>query len=50
MPKLLEVRSLYTCFYTKDRKVVSALNGVSFNVDKDETLGIVGESDCGRRL
>ncbi len=50
MPKLLEVNNLHTCFYTKDRKAVSALNGVDFDVDKGETLGIVGESGCGKSV
>lgn len=46
---LLEVRDLKTCFYTEDG-VVPAVDGVSFSVDKGETIGIVGESGCGKSV
>lgn len=47
--KLLEVRNLKTYFYTEDG-VVQALDGVDFEVYKGETLGIVGESGCGKSV
>jgi len=49
MPRLLEVKNLTTKFYTQDG-VVNAVNGVSFHVDEGETLGLVGESGCGKSV
>jgi oligopeptide transport system ATP-binding protein len=46
---LLEVNELRTQFFTQDG-VVKAVNGVSFYVDQGETLGIVGESGCGKSV
>ncbi|MFC2037643.1 ABC transporter ATP-binding protein [Chloroflexota bacterium] len=46
---LLEVEGLKTQFFTQDG-VVRAVNGVSFFVDEGETLGIVGESGCGKSV
>ena len=42
----LEVEGLTTWFYTR-RGVVKAVDNVSFNVHRGETLAIVGESGCG---
>ena len=47
MAKLLEVKNLKTQFFTQDG-VVHAVNGISYTVDKGETLAIVGESGCGK--
>ncbi len=47
--KLLEVENLKTYFYTEDG-VVKAVNGVDFSVDRQETVGIVGESGCGKSI
>ncbi|NIN69388.1 MAG: ATP-binding cassette domain-containing protein [Anaerolineae bacterium] len=46
---LLEVKDLSTRFYTDDG-VVQAVNGVSWEVSEGETLGIVGESGCGKSV
>ena len=44
---LLEVKDLRTSFKTEDG-IVKAVDGVSFSVEKGQTLGIVGESGSGR--
>jgi len=46
---LLEVRDLQTHFFTRDG-VVRAVDGVSFDLSRGETLGIVGESGCGKSV
>jgi len=46
---LLEVRDLTTRFHTLDG-VVHAVNGISYTLDEGETLGIVGESGCGKSV
>jgi peptide/nickel transport system ATP-binding protein len=46
---LLEVRDLKTYFRTDDG-IVRAVDGVSFEVEKGKTLGIVGESGCGKSV
>lgn len=45
--KILEVKDLKTYYYTR-RGVVKAVDGVSFSLDKGETLALVGESGCGK--
>jgi len=49
MEPLLEVRDLRTQFFTQDG-VVKAVDGVSFHLMPGETLGLVGESGCGKSI
>jgi len=49
MTKLLEVKDLKTYFYTDDG-VVKAVDGVNFSVEAGKTIGIVGESGCGKSI
>jgi oligopeptide transport system ATP-binding protein len=46
---VLEVKDLATQFKTRDG-IVHAVNGVSFELQEGETLGIVGESACGKTV
>jgi len=49
MTELLNVQDLKTQFHTRDG-TVHAVNGVSFYLKEGETLGIVGESGCGKSV
>jgi peptide/nickel transport system ATP-binding protein/oligopeptide transport system ATP-binding protein len=49
MEPLLQVQDLKTYFYTEDG-VGKAVDGISFDIGKDWTLGIVGESGCGKSV
>jgi peptide/nickel transport system ATP-binding protein len=46
---LLEVRNLRTHFHVMDG-TVPAVDGVSFSIKRGETLGVVGESGCGKSV
>src|SRR5216110_3106148 len=46
---LLEIDNLQTHFFTA-AGVVKAVDGVSYNVRSGETLGVVGESGCGKSV
>ena len=47
--RLLEVEDLHVEFHTRDG-IARAVNGVSFSLDAGETLGILGESGCGKSV
>jgi oligopeptide transport system ATP-binding protein len=49
MPNLLDVKDLETHFHTNEG-TIHAVNGVSFHLKEGETLGIVGESGCGKSV
>jgi peptide/nickel transport system ATP-binding protein len=46
---ILEIDNLHTYFFT-DIGVVKAVDGVSFDVPKGKTVGVVGESGCGKSV
>ena len=46
---ILEIEDLNTYFFT-DQGIVKAVNGVSLNIPKNATVGIVGESGCGKSV
>ncbi len=45
---LLNVKNLKVGYYTPSRELMPAVNDVSFQVNKGDALGIVGESGCGK--
>ncbi len=47
--KILEVIDLKTYFHLED-VTVRAVDGVSFTLERQKTLGIVGESGCGKSI
>lgn len=49
MPAQLEVIDLHTHFFTREG-VVRAVDGVSYHLNHGETLGLVGESGCGKSV
>ena len=46
---ILEIENLHSYFFT-DQGVVKAVNGVTFNVPCNSTVGVVGESGCGKSV
>ena len=49
MKPLLQIHNLVTNYYT-EYGVVHAVDGVSFTVQREQTVGIVGESGCGKSV
>jgi len=49
MKELLKAKNLKTHFFTHEG-TVKAVNGISFDINLGETLGIVGESGCGKSV
>ena len=49
MTTLLQVKDLRTYFYTEEG-VVKSVDGVSYELEEGETLGLVGESGCGKSV
>ena len=47
-PVLLETKNLRKTFEIKGRGTLTAVNGVSLTLHEGETLGLVGESGCGK--
>jgi peptide/nickel transport system ATP-binding protein len=47
--RLLDIKGLKTYFFTEEG-VVRAVDGVDLHIDKGETLGVVGESGCGKTV
>ncbi len=48
--KLLEVNGLTTQFKTGKKTAVTAVNNVTFSLERGEILGLVGESGCGKSV
>ena len=46
---LLEIKGLRTHFFTQDG-IVKAVDGVSYQIRDGQTLGVVGESGCGKSI
>jgi len=46
---LLQIEDLHTFFFTR-KGMVKAVDGISFHVNEGETLGLVGESACGKTV
>ena len=49
MAKLLEISNLTTHFFTQDG-VVKAVDGINYDLEEGEVLGVVGESGCGKSV
>ncbi len=49
MGTLLQVKELKTQFFTQDG-IVNAVNGITYDLNEGETLGLVGESGCGKSV
>jgi peptide/nickel transport system ATP-binding protein len=47
---LLEIRDLTVAFANKEKKLTPVIDCVSFSIKRGETLGLVGESGCGKTM
>lgn len=48
--KLLECKNLKVAFFMEGNKVVHAVNGVSYYINRNEVVAVVGESGCGKSV
>ena len=49
MSTLLKINNLQTSFFTSDGEV-RAVDGVTFDIEEGKTMGLVGESGCGKSV
>ena len=49
MPPLLSVKNLSTHFFTRDG-IIKAVDDISYDINKGEVIGLVGESGCGKSV
>ncbi len=49
MGNLIEIKDLKTSFFTSDGEL-RAVDGVSFEIEEGKTMGLVGESGCGKSV
>ena len=47
--KFIEIKNLKTHFFV-DKDIIKAVNGVSLEIKENTTLGLVGESGCGKSI
>ena len=50
MSKLLEMKDIHVKVNSTDRGQFSPIKGVSLDIKKKETVGLVGESGCGKSM
>lgn len=50
MEELLKVEDMHIFFHGEKRDVIPAVKGLNFHIHEGETLGLVGESGCGKSL
>lgn len=49
METIIEAKNIYKFFYSKKRKtVIKACDGINLSIQRGKTLGLVGESGCGK--